>query len=751
MEALKIQKDQHFINKGDSVDKIYWLVKGNVSILTESHFIPLTEGNLIGIEDSLRGEFTYDYVTTEDSMFYVFPYENFDSYKQIFQEKAYAPVFFLAGLKTALSVLRLYENYVEAKNGFQRLCTESMQVCKSFGSKYQKVIHKPVELDSALAHHTVMIPSWQVDFLKEMAQLKPQELQPSFLKNYAMFLGGVLNLATIMENLAEKCAELRDFFEKYQSILISTDEHSIFEQIFEMAKVISNESSDKAQILGILERITTFAKNAQIYEETNLEEMLEAYENYDFSSVVVAAAEISDEEDEEEADCLDTILSYSGLPSERLEEIRTAIERYRELPDKNATDDESRKQRKQITNYFYEVYKPVFYRAVTDVDLDPIISMFLNFGFMDVSLVGEDNANDLYDLAEEIEQCENNHVYTIFTWLRSVLHGENEPSKNEFDLDYPGYLRELKKSGDLKPEEEAIWKDDLKRKTDFEIDNFFQSNNRTTYGRITTFCPILTEGDIIGTVDKMVVTASAIEVAIRNLTDIDYSLFYHDVRFSDPAHGINAEDLKEEFLPNFILMPNAGTKAMMWQETAGVKRNTRARVTMPILTKTSMEDMILEIAGRYRWEYCRKVQGARWNDVTEKSLTAEYCDYLQFYRKNHDLNPETKEKIRQELFRSKNNFREVFVKDYINWIRFESKGSMRLNKVSREILFQYIPFSKGCRAALMQNPNMQQKLERQLTLQEKEVKRFKAVYDKYKNAGGEDIEGFERTLAYYEL
>lgn len=33
----------------------------------------------------------------------------------------------------------------------------------------------------------------------------------------------------------------------------------------------------------------------------------------------------------------------------------------------------------------------------------------------------------------------------------------------------------------------------------------------------------------------------------------------------------------KEVLPNIILMPNAGTRAMMWQETAGVRRDTPAR------------------------------------------------------------------------------------------------------------------------------------------------------------------------------
>lgn len=48
-----------------------------------------------------------------------------------------------------------------------------------------------------------------------------------------------------------------------------------------------------------------------------------------------------------------------------------------------------------------------------DDEPTPIIEMFLNFGFMDVQMVGEDNANILYDLTEHLELCNSEHIFTI--------------------------------------------------------------------------------------------------------------------------------------------------------------------------------------------------------------------------------------------------------------------------------------------------------------------------------------------------
>ena len=56
----------------------------------------------------------------------------------------------------------------------------------------------------------------------------------------------------------------------------------------------------------------------------------------------------------------------------------------------------------------------------------------------------------------------------------------------------------------------------------------------------------------------------------------------------------------------------------------------------------------------------------------EKSLTAEYCDFIQYYRKNSDLSADAKEKIKTALSRARNSYREVFVKDYQAWIKGKS-------------------------------------------------------------------------------
>ena len=60
---------------------------------------------------------------------------------------------------------------------------------------------------------------------------------------------------------------------------------------------------------------------------------------------------------------------------------------------------------------------------------------------------------------------------------------------------------------------------------------------------------------------------------------------------------------------------------------------------------------------------------------------------------------------------ARNNFSEVFARDYEQWISYESSGSNRLNKVSRLIMSKYCPFVKDIRDKLKMNPSYTKGLE----------------------------------------
>jgi hypothetical protein len=87
----------------------------------------------------------------------------------------------------------------------------------------------------------------------------------------------------------------------------------------------------------------------------------------------------------------------------------------------------------------------------------------------------------------------------------------------------------------------------------------------------------------------------------------------------------------------------------------------------------------------------------------------------------------------------------------ILWMKYESQGSFRLNKVARDILVRYCPFAKDIRQGLATNPQYQNAFHRLDAENRKKLQRFRSVYDKYEAAGGEITPELKENLRFYQM
>lgn len=249
----------------------------------------------------------------------------------------------------------------------------------------------------------------------------------------------------------------------------------------------------------------------------------------------------------------------------------------------------------------------------------------------------------------------------------------------------------------------------------------------------------------------MLVTADILHNALDQVRKVDFKAYYRETVFTMPEAGISRELVQCEVLPDMILMPNIGVKAILWQEIEGRRRTTPSRVMFPLLCQEDIPTLVTRVTGEFRWEMCKRMQGARWNDVSELSLTSEYFDYVQFYRKNTELSPDAKEKIKLALQRARNNYREMFVRDYIQWVMYESTGSPRLNKISRRILLRYCPFSAEIRGKVGGNPLFKDMFERYRILNTQERRRLDNIFVKIRNSGKEIPEELLAQQKFLEM
>lgn len=751
METLKIQKGGKIAKRKDKVKEWYLIQEGSVIQKLGFAEIVLEANSVIGIFE--QDWFICDYIAAEDTAFIAIPCQNAEDLKNILAANdRYRVVFLRSAIEQRHRIFVLYSQLHKRTSQFHAFVQTVYNNYKTFCSQSQLDEQAFPQMDYfnrlEMKHKA---EDWELNNSFSLIKNVLSEYVRLMVQDDSLCVGVIMEAAAQMHRAMLGIGEMVTYLIYHKELLLAESENDIFHLYFNLAIRYGKRQLDLTPIKQEISFLIGFINKFQIYNAALVQTRIQQYEDYDFENA--ASAQFEKAIDVVSEDCLQHILEYANCTPEEIQSFRTKVNAYRNLEDITSTDTAAYNLRKQITAAYYDIYFKVFMNAVQDENsASPIIEMFLNFGFMDVQLAGEENTKALYDLTGRLRQFQSERVYTVYEWLKSIYTGKNEPSKNEFELDYLSYLLEQRKNGELTDAQVKKMQHDNTEKVRFEIKNMIASANRITYGKITTFCPIINEYDLINTIDKMAVTVDRLEEELNKIRKIDYSVFYREVVFHNKEIDIlNHETLMQEVLPNIILMPNAGTKAMMWQETADKRRDTPARFLFPIFTAANMEEMMIETIGRYRWEMCRKIQGVRWNDIREKSLTSEYCDYLQFYRKNRDLSADAKDKLKTAIQRAKNNYREVFVKDYQSWIIYESKGSFRLNKIARDILIVYCPFAKDIRTALKSNPMFQNSIPKLERDNAKKLQRLNAIYEKYQKAGGKITDELKENLLFYEM
>lgn len=410
----------------------------------------------------------------------------------------------------------------------------------------------------------------------------------------------------------------------------------------------------------------------------------------------------SDEDSPNFSNTLKQLCDFAELSS-RYEEFNTYIEKFMALEDKESRDDNARVFRKSFTMAYFELYEEVFIQYAKQGVQNRLVELFLNYGLLDERLLTDSQLEFLCSIRPNVrsEPCK---VYRMKDWLMRIYKGEEIPSKNEFDMEYIDYVRDKKKNERLTIEQERRLLSDNELKVRFEIQNMLKYNCRLINGSLLSFFPMLHTGNFDSEIENMLLTSAKINKQISDLLQIDYSIFYREMLYENKELRIEKETIQKEIFPNIILFPVVGMNGIMWQEISGKRSNSEGRIFLPALFKGNLYDVFITIFGRYHWELCKYIQGTAWNNIAVPSLTSEYADYIQFYKKNKELSADKKEILKNQFTRCRNNMREIFVYDYTMWMKFESAGAIRLNKVARRMLATYCPFRKEIRQKAATQP-----------------------------------------------
>lgn len=740
-EGQSFQSDNH---------TIYQIASGTVNVSYSTGSTQMGKGAMLGALELFLSEPSFTYEALTDVTLQTLPMADINALQsQIMAKPSVGRALFSIALKQYNALSKDYEmQFYEMDSLYTSFTNDYKQyaeVCKGMGGVPAET-EDMVGLEAPHRSGTIAIAAFYDQFLQDPNCTLYQEIS----KDAWTAASFIYHIGYDSTFIVRSFEELEDYHLRLISCYMNQEGTGLVNLVLNTAGKFSSATPEIEELLNNLRFSLTSLENDPCVDEdiyTDCCNQLDARiasltgtalpPGISDSDIDNASAISNAEAEEGIANSLQIILNYSGIPAADKDAVFTNMRAFEKLADRASTDDEPRRICRALSQAFNQIYLFCAKKAVMDPNIPVVVKMFLYFGYMDEAVAGRDIAVSLYKIAAVHKYDEESNVYPFFDWLQAIYSGKKEPSRNEFEQDYTDSVHAMKVANKITANEERALLEDQLKKVEYELENVFPSVNKITYGRISTYCPIFSDHNLPSSLAKSMVEHDKVNEILQFIMGVDFSAYARETMYSNAKAGINKEYLHVDILPDFILLPNVGVRGAMWQEIEAKKRSTPCRMMLPIFLLGELKPAILRMTGEYRWEMCKRIQGARWNDLSDPSLTSEFCDYVQFYRKNIDLSSEAKEKIKNNLVRAKNNYKEMFIFDYTAWVMFESAGSPRLNKVSRAILAKYCPFRKDIRDRLFSNPQYTQLFERYNHQLSQAKHKFDVIKQKMSNLGME--------------
>ncbi len=724
MEIIRLHGGDTLVTAGSKMNRIYFVVEGTLKVKCPFINGVISAGFLLGIPREDCVFYPYDYIANENITVRAYEYTLKNDLIQVLSDigRKNLGIVVAAYLKKIEMAINAYDELEKSADGlidiydreYGRYCVQ----CKTLGFEARS-IEKYNEICDFFEH--TKIPLWLTGYLRETAGKEIGDWN-KFLNDIQIAVGFMLKTADDMFMVLASCSKIAGVRETIYKLFLDPKGNDILADYMNMLKKTC-EASDESQKRGIVEAVNLYMDVVRKESHADVAAVNARFREYNdimYSDSMKGSAAGSEDvsgthEDEILARLKDsrfTILDLLGVQGDKQNIILDLLDCYARASDKNSVQDDMLSLRREITKYFIEIYESGFLKWVKEPEVPVLLKMFFNFGFLDERILDGKNQVAAYDMAVNWIGDRQGMFFNSFEWLKAVYEGRKDTSFDSMSLDYAGMLQKMRAEDKLTEGDVARELMDCEKRTIFEIRNMFREAMRLVSGRVSTYVPILSEHTIGRPLEAMLTDCNEVRRIIDKARGIDFRCFYRDKLYSNPDFGINMEYVGVEVLPEIIFMPCVGNRGVMWQEITGKKRVSPARFVLPLFASDNLAKLVLRMIGEFRWEMCKRIQGGRWNDISEPSLTGDYFGYLDSYKRNKELTPEVRDKIKNAYFKCKNNIREMFVKDYIDYLCYEANGTLKLNKVVRNIMLTYCPFNAEIRSNLAGNAMYREILER---------------------------------------
>lgn len=451
---------------------------------------------------------------------------------------------------------------------------------------------------------------------------------------------------------------------------------------------------------------------------------------------------------------VDKILAWSETPADKTTQFKKDWDTLKKFKNPlDGSDDDVRKLRRRVSLQYWEIFERGMLKYLRKrSDLPRYMRLFFDYGFMDETQLDAEHLSTLMN-ASYGKGDPWLPIYTVTEWLAAIYDRKVATSVSEMGLTFFETLRQDPSNRDKKWRRESDLPPEInspEARVKFEIKEMLQMNCRLCSGNISSHLNILTRHQITQQLSKVLITKDTVVAEVRKIVGTDFGAFHREVLYTNEAMNIQREFIQVQITPNIVLVPSIGTVIQFWQDREGNDRMSRGRLIAPIMVTADLHMMLLKAIGTYRWEMCKTTMGPDWNNISVSSLTADYTDYVQFYYKSKELSEEIKEKLGEDFKRFRDD-RARFVNDYSIYMRFESDGSQRMNRVSRKIFTKHVPFSKEIRERLLKLPSYTDVVQKSINIRKKKANELTPRYTKYERENKSLPKELSETRKFYNM
>lgn len=573
---------------------------------------------------------------------------------------------------------------------------------KLFNKKYGITnLATPGNIDYELALFFENLLAVPIEYLNVIMATRPfviYFMSQKLVKYILIFNARVLESEKIVEKEFSRFAGENGCFAKLYGLYKEFKEAEIpnltlFERIITVGvKSIKSKMDKYLDIWG--KPFTQFDKDFK----TRLNDLLAAEQKIEEQKYQEHKARIIEASEFNPTNQLEKLMSIDYIPQHIKDNLKNSYNEYLKISDKFETGGEPKKIKKNLIEKYWDFAKCIYKKYLSTGDIAPYELYMIRFGILD-DLLLDDKTINAFKLVKYDTESSKYPIYYVDEWIERIYNQNDEPSINELGQTYKEYLKEAGIAETSLSSEEFNW-----NFGNYEIDSMLKSAVKTCAGSLSTQIPMLDKDFIVGNPESILLNKERLEKIIDTILAKTYSLFYREVRVIYESQ--KSDYIRKEIAPVFILIPVAGSRVVCWQELVGGNKSSRGRILVPILPTENIENMLKWGLACFNWELNKSIAGYSWGDPIEGGMTGKYFDYTSTYKQNKDINDETKTQI-NDLFKKYTTTRERFAAEYMLWYDYESEAIVKLNKLSREIFYMYVPFTKKIRDKLAKTPTFE--------------------------------------------